>query len=183
MKRVGIIYSTVDGHTKKICEKLVDMLSQYETSVELFSIENFQESIRDYDLLVIGASIRYGKHNPLITQFIQQHRGELDQITTAFFSVNLVARKEGKNRPETNPYLQKFLKSINWAPDILDVFAGYIDYTLYSFWDRVMIKLIMKITHGPTKTDKPIEYTDWNRVQEFGERLSEVVATEELELV
>ncbi len=27
----------------------------------------------------------------------------------------------------------------------------------------------MILTHGPTKTDTAIEYTDWERVREFGE--------------
>ncbi len=30
-----------------------------------------------------------------------------------------------------------------------------------------MIKLIMKITKGPTKSNNPIEFTDWNRVDAF----------------
>ncbi len=34
-----------------------------------------------------------------------------------------------------------------------------------------MIKLIMKMTKGPTKTDQPIEYTNWNRVAEFAKTI------------
>ena len=68
--------------------------------------------------------------------------------------MNLVARKDDKNTPDTNPYLKKFLETIGWTPDTLDVFAGILDYSKYSFFDRLMIRLIMKLTNGPTRTKK-----------------------------
>ncbi len=30
----------------------------------------------------------------------------------------------------------------------------------------------MKLTDGPTKSEKPIEFTDWKRVEAFGLRIS-----------
>ena len=166
-KKIGIIYSTVDGQTKNICNYIVDLLKQKHVTAHLYSIDEFNANISDFSILIIGASIRYGKHNEKIFKFISDHRDSLDKIKTAFFSVNLVARKSDKNLPDTNPYLIKFIEQIKWKPDVLDVFAGKLDYKAYPFFDRIMIKLIMKITKGPTKTDRPIEYTDWNRVAEF----------------
>jgi menaquinone-dependent protoporphyrinogen oxidase len=172
-KNVGIIYSTVDGQTLKICNYIIDCLLQKQLSPKLYSIDDFTGNILDFDILIIGASIRYGKHNEKISTFILDNRNSLDQIKTAFFSVNLVARKPDKNLPDTNPYLIKFIELIKWKPTILDVFAGKLDYKSYPFFDRMMIKLIMKMTKGPTKTDQPIEYTDWNRVKDFCLKISE----------
>ena len=166
-KKIGIIYSTVDGQTKKICGFIVDLLKKQQITATLYSIDEFNANINDFSILIIGASIRYGKHNEKIIKFISDHRDNLDKIKTAFFSVNLVARKDDKNLPDTNPYLIKFIEKIKWRPDVLDVFAGKLDYKAYPFFDRIMIKLIMKMTKGPTKTDEPIEYTNWNRVAEF----------------
>jgi menaquinone-dependent protoporphyrinogen oxidase len=170
-KKIGIIYSTVDGQTKKICDYIVDLLNQKKIKAKLYSIDEFNANINDFSILIIGASIRYGRHNEKITKFISNHRDSLDKIKTAFFSVNLVARKPDKNLPDTNPYLIKFIEQIKWKPDVLDVFAGKLDYKAYPFFDRIMIKLIMKMTKGPTKTDQPIEYTDWNRVAEFSSKV------------
>jgi menaquinone-dependent protoporphyrinogen oxidase len=171
MEKIGIIYSSVDGQTKKICESLADHFGQRNTKASLFSIANLPEKISEFNTLVLGASIRYGKHNELVTAFINEHQEELKKINTAFFSVNLVARKPGKNRAEANPYVIKFMDSINWKPDIVDVFAGCLDYSKYGFFDRLMIKAIMMFTKGPTSTKEPIEYTDWDRVRRFGERV------------
>ena len=54
---------------------------------------------------------------------------------------------------------------------ILDEFAGKIDYPKYKFLDKYAIKFIMWITKGPTDTSKVYEFTDWNRVKSFAEKL------------
>lgn len=165
--KTGIIYSTVDGQTLKICNKLKEILQQNNQQVDLISIDDFNEDITKYDKLVIGASIRYGVHKPKIIEFIKTNKTALDSIKTAFFSVNLVARKPEKSDPETNPYVVKFFQTINWKPTVVKVFAGKLDYKKYSFFDRKMIQLIMWMTKGPTNTDAEIEYTNWEKVNEF----------------
>ena len=168
MKKILLTYSTVDGHTKTICEKI---LSYSKTSqVDVLPIDS-SINIRDYDTVVIGASIRYGKYREEIFEFIKENEELLNSKDNAFFSVNVVARKENKNKPETNPYLIKFLNKISWQPKILDVFAGKIDYPKYKFLDKYAIKFIMWITKGPTDTSKVYEFTDWNRVKSFAEKL------------
>jgi len=168
MKKILLTYSTVDGHTKTICEKI---LSYSKTSqVDILPIDR-SINIKDYDTVVIGASIRYGKYREEIFEFIKENEELLNSKDNAFFSVNVVARKENKNKPETNPYLIKFLNKISWQPKILDVFAGKIDYPKYKFLDKYAIKFIMWITKGPTDTSKVYEFTDWNRVKSFAEKL------------
>ncbi|WP_051205303.1 menaquinone-dependent protoporphyrinogen IX dehydrogenase [Salinimicrobium xinjiangense] len=171
MKNIIILYSTVDGQTKKISESLAAQVKQGGFRVSVFPLADFKQNVSNFDTLVLGASIRYGKHNELVTAFINEHQEELEKIRAAFFSVNLVARKSDKNQPDTNPYVIKFLDTISWKPDLVDVFAGCLDYSKYGFFDRIMIKAIMKFTHGPTSTKEPIEYTDWERVRIFGEKV------------
>ncbi|NEW80727.1 MAG: menaquinone-dependent protoporphyrinogen IX dehydrogenase, partial [Gelidibacter sp.] len=162
-----------DGQTLKICNKLKEVLQQNNQEVDLISIDDFKDDITKYNKLVIGASIRYGVHNPKIIEFINTNKTALDSIKTAFFSVNLVARKPEKSSPETNPYVVKFFKTIDWKPTIVEVFAGKLDYKKYSFFDRKMIQLIMWMTKGPTNTNAEIEYTNWEKVNDFGLKLTE----------
>ena len=165
--KIGILFSTVDGQTLKICNELKEILVEKGNAVELFSIEDFDKKVTDYDKFIIGASIRYGKHNPKIIEFINENKLAIEKTENAFFSVNLVARKPEKASPETNPYFIKFLKEINWIPKTSAVFAGKLDYQKYPFNDRLMIQLIMWMTKGPTNSKTKIEYTDWDKVKEF----------------
>lgn len=169
--KTGIIYSSVDGQTLKICNRLRDEFQQNNQNVELFSINDFNGDISNYDKLIIGASIRYGVHNEGIIDFINTNKIQLDSIKTAFFSVNLVARKPEKSTPSTNPYVIKFFKTIDWTPTIVEVFAGKLDYKKYPFFDRVMIQFIMWMTKGPTDSNTDIEYTNWDKVADFGMQL------------
>ena len=165
--KIGILYATVDGQTLKICNKIKEELQNNNNGVELYSIDDFNEKISSFNTLVIASSIRYGVHHKKIIEFINTNKTELDTIKTAFFSVNLVARKPEKNTPDTNPYVIKFFKTITWKPTIVEVFAGKLDYKKYPFFDRKMIQFIMWMTKGPTNTNADIEYTNWNSVTKF----------------
>ncbi|GAB5564587.1 MAG: menaquinone-dependent protoporphyrinogen IX dehydrogenase [Winogradskyella sp.] len=174
---IGIIYASVDGHTKKICEALQQTLSKENLSSELHHIDHLDFNISEYNTIIIGASVRYGKHNKNIINFIQNNAKQLNAINTALFSVNLVARKKEKSSLTTNPYMIKLLESINWKADFMEVFAGKLDYTSYGFFDKLMIKLIMKFTNGPTTTDEPIVYTNWEKVHTFGMKIADHIKT------
>ena len=175
MSSILIIYSTTDGHTLKICSRLQHILESGDNQVTLTPVgEASALDLNPFDKIVIGASIRYGKHSPAIYTFIKENNRLLESKPNAFFSVNVVARKPDKNQPDTNPYLKKFLKQIAWKPKTLAVFAGKIDYQQYSVLDRTMIRLIMWMTRGPTDPDTNIEFTDWRQVEAFGRVINEM---------
>lgn len=163
-----LLYSTTDGYTVRICERLKFVMTELGQHVHLMNIGQAMElDLQVFERIVIGASIRYGKHQPQVFEFIAKHQALLEAKPSAFFSVNIVARKPNKNTPMTNPYLQKFLRQIAWKPRLLGVFAGRLDYPSYGFFDRLMIRFIMLITDGPTDPGTVIEFTDWNQVEVF----------------
>ena len=167
MAKILIIYSTTDGHTRSICERLQKAVAEHHDVTLAAMAEEPGIDLAPFDKVVIGASIRYGKHQQEVFDFIERNQSVLESRPSALFSVNVVARKPEKNTPETNPYLQKFLKKIAWQPRDLAVFAGRIDYPRYGFVDRTMIRFIMWMTKGPTDPTLTVEFTDWNKVDEF----------------
>lgn len=172
MSEILIIYSTTDGHTLEICQHLQRLIEQQGHQVTLAPVDGAADmQLESFDKIVIGASIRYGKHHKRVYDFIKSNEQILDSKPNAFFSVNVVARKPEKNQPETNPYLQKFLRQISWQPKQLAVFAGKIDYPRYRFRDRQMIRLIMWMTKGPTDPETVVEFTDWKQVEAFAQLL------------
>ena len=167
MDKILILFSTTDGHTVSICNRIGEILSAT-GSVIISSLEDISQiELENADKVLVGASIRYGKHNKNLFSFSRKYKSILDSKENAFFSVNAVARKPEKNDPGTNPYLIKFLKQSAWQPKKLGVFAGKIDYPRYKFIDKYMIRLIMWITDGPTDIRKSFEFTDWSKVDDF----------------
>jgi len=169
MARILIAYSTTDGHTLRICERLRASLEAQAHQVTLVPVaEAADGELEKYDTIVVGASIRYGRHRPAVIEFIGRNAAVLNRKASAFFSVNVVARKPAKNQPDTNPYVRKLLRRIAWRPREVAVFAGKIDYPRYSVLDRLIIRFIMWITGGPTDPKATVEFTDWRKVEEFG---------------
>ena len=174
MKKNLIIYSTTDGQTLLICKKIKEILTE-NAEVSLVALPKCgANDLENYDQIILGASIRYGKHKPSVHKFVELNRKILQEKKTAFFTVNVVARKPNKNSPETNPYLKKFLDATVWEPDILGVFAGKIDYPKYGFFDRHVIRFIMYMTKGPTDINGTYEFTDWEKVEEFANKINQL---------
>ena len=166
-----IIYSSTDGQTKKICEKISDQLKN-KISFDLVSVNKaFDLNFENYEKIVIGASIRYGKYDSKIFKLINKNLGLLENKQSSFFSVNVVARKQEKNTPETNPYIKKFYLSSKWKPKKIEVFAGKVDYPNYNFINKIIIKFIMYVTKGPTDTSQSYEFTDWDKVRRFANEI------------
>jgi menaquinone-dependent protoporphyrinogen oxidase len=169
MPQIGFLYSTVDGHTIEICERLAQVVEEDGFTATLLELKpDSQIDLRPFDQVVIGASIRYGKHRPEVVQFIEDNIKVLESKHGAFFSVNAVARKPEKQQPDTNPYVRKFFKKISWQPAAIGIFGGKINYSMYRFWDRTMIRFIMWMTKGPTALDSNVDFTNWDEVDAFG---------------
>ncbi len=159
-----ILYSTVDGHTKNICEYINKKLKN-KRNISIYSMEDsIKLNLNQFDEIVIGASVRYGYHRKNVYEFIIKNKLTLENKKTVFFSLNLTARKPEKNTADTNPYVYKFLKKMNWEPTIKDVFAGKLDYPNLDTLNKLAILFIMIITNGPKDTSKKYELTDWKRV-------------------
>lgn len=169
MSKTLILYSTVDGHTHTICERINQSLSTPATLVKLD--EHTHIDLTVFDTIVIGASIRYGKHRPAVSDFIEQNKALLNDKKTVFFSVSVVARKETRNTPEKNKYIQKFFTQTQWQPTLAWVLAGKINYSLYSWFDTLMIRFIMWMGKGPTDLNADVTFTDWDSVERLAQEI------------
>ncbi len=177
MANILLAYSSVYGYTRKICETMQTALRDQGLQADVAPLTGGGADPARYDVIVIGASIRNGKHNPAVLDFIRANEALLNSKPSGFFSVNLVARKPGKNTPETNPYLKKFLAAIPWKPRLVGVFAGNLDYQRYGTMDRNIIRLIMWITDGPTDPRARVEFTDWDEVRRYAANIAALTAS------
>lgn len=172
MKKILIVFSSVDGHTFKISNKIKDIFIREGHGVDIISIDKYSKISTEYDFILIGASIRYGNYRKSFYEFIKKNFEVLSNVKTGFFSVSATARKIGKDKPEKDKYFQKMKIKSGFQPDFIAIFAGSIKYPEYNFFDRYMIQFIMSITAGPTDLSNTFEFTDWNKVNLFGLQIS-----------
>ena len=77
MKSTLFIYSSTDGQTKTIISRIKSFLSNDIDSMLMPIAEVSGEDIAKFDRIIIGASIRYGKHKKELYEFIDLHLDEL----------------------------------------------------------------------------------------------------------
>ena len=173
MPHTLIVYASTDGQTQRIAERLQNTLRRHAVEATLAEIERARQfDPADYDCLIAGACVRYGRHDPRMARFLDNNKATIERMPNAFFSVNLIARKPEKRNLAGNKYLRKFLDELSFTPGHVEIIAGKLDYPRYRLIDRVMIQMIMKVTGGPTDGKSVIEYTDWTQVDRLAERMA-----------
>ena len=164
-----ILYSSRFGQTLKISQALKHQWQDAGAQVTLANLEQTAGTdLAQFDKIVIGASIRYGHFAKCLDAFTAAQTQQLNHIPSAFFSVSILANKAHKSTPETHTYTRKFFEQSAWQPKLVGIFAGELAYHKYHLVDRYLMKLVMKINKGETNTLAHIEYTDWQKVHQFG---------------
>ena len=181
MSTIAIYYASHDGQARKISSYLAEQLSKFHQQQVAVSVADLAsgfpsgEDLRSKDTVVVVAAIRYGRHLKLADQFLQSQADHLSGKRLVMLSVNLTARKPHKRRVENSVYLKKWLeRHSRLSPVLVRAIAGRLDYPRYSFFDRLMIRLIMSITKGPTDPTMTIEFTDWEQVRELADEIAAI---------
>jgi menaquinone-dependent protoporphyrinogen oxidase len=167
-----LLFSTNYGLSKTICERIAARIEADGGQARVEPLVGHSTDPAAADAIVIGASIRHGKHHPAVLEFIRAQRPLLEGKPSALFSVNLVARKPLKDTPATNPYLQRLLAQSPWKPKLAGVFAGELDYSRYGPLDRHMMRFVMWINKGPTDFSTKVQFTNWDEVDRFAGQVS-----------
>jgi menaquinone-dependent protoporphyrinogen oxidase len=172
MARTLLLYSTAYGLSRRICERIAERLGEQGKPATVAALTDPQLDPAAFDAIVIGASIKHGKHQPTVLPFIRQHQALLAAKPSALFSVSLIARKPKRNTPQTNPYLKALIAQSPWQPALLAVFAGELDYSRYGPFDKQMMRLVMWVNKGPTDPSTKITFTDWDTVDRFAAQVA-----------
>ncbi|MGO1238847.1 MAG: flavodoxin domain-containing protein, partial [Hafnia alvei] len=93
MKKTLVLYSSRDGQTKAIASYIASTLSETTMcDVQDLAI-SMDIDLANYQAVVIGASVRYGHFQRALYQFTKTNAAQLNAMPSAFFAVNLTARK------------------------------------------------------------------------------------------
>ena len=81
MEDTLIIFSSVDGQTEKIAN-FIKSSSKRQEGIKIVSIKNIRfENLNEYKNIILGASIRYGKHCKKVYSFVSENKSLLDKYS------------------------------------------------------------------------------------------------------
>jgi menaquinone-dependent protoporphyrinogen oxidase len=170
-----IVYTSHKGQTRKIAARLGDMLEAAGHDVRVVDVLELPArfDVAAWDLVVVGSSVKFGRHSGAIEEFVRAHRDILASRRTAFFSVSGAAiSKTPETEKEFADQIEAFCRDTGCRPDRVASFAGAVPYTRYDPITRYVIKRIQKKAGRSTDTSRDHEYTDWAAVEEFGRELA-----------
>ena len=152
---VLVAYYSHAGHTARIARTIMETIVAEGHGCDMVDMmEGVREGVdwAKYDIVIVGSPIVYGVYNKIVWEFCSMYKNEIESRPNSFFNVTVVARSPEKATPEGNRYLQKFVKRSAWKPRDLKCFAGKVDYPNWNFFERMMIRIIMKIRASQSTT-------------------------------
>jgi menaquinone-dependent protoporphyrinogen oxidase len=166
-RRVLLLHSSYDGRTERIAERIAEALRARGHLANVRPAAAVGGEIPECDAIVIGAAIRYGHHSRDLERLVRAQKKTIESRPSAFFSVCLSAGGPNARPATARRYVDDFIRTTGWEPQVVASFAGALLYSRYGFYIRFMMRLIMRMTGGETDTSRDYEYTDWDAVDRF----------------
>lgn len=176
-----ILFATRDGQSRRIAERIALRLTAIGVDPRLMDLGNARPTPNDLksgEPIIVLAAVRYGKHLPEAEQFLADYKRLASPPPLVLLSVNLTARKPGKDTAEGNVYLRKLIHRHGLKPALAQAIPGRLDYARYTWLDRQLIRFIMVLTGGPTDPTACVEYTVWDKVDALADRIAELPAVQ-----
>ena len=152
MSSVLIAFATTHGHTRKVAERIAEVLEREGLTADLREVKAAVElDLRGYDGVIAGGSIHGGHHQHELVEWTKHHARALNGLPGAFFSVCLTAADDTEeSRGATAEYIDDFLDDTGWIPGETISFAGALQYREYDFMTRLLMRMLMRRGDHPT---------------------------------
>lgn len=169
MTKILIAYDTTEGQTRKIAQRMADVISQSGHDAQVIDIRRPPSgfSFDGFEGVLVGASVHLGKHSRQLSEFVSRQKARLEAVPSGFFSVSLSAAGSDKERADASRFVDEFLEHAAWTPTIKATFAGGLLYREYGFLKRWVMKKIARDAGKDMDTSRNHEYTDWDAVDRF----------------
>lgn len=165
---VLVLYSSTEGQTKKIAERVAAQVVAAGQSATTYDMGSEQKppSVAAYDAVIVAASVHQGFHQESATNFVAAQRDNLKTRQSAFISVSLsAAMADGKD--EAQSYVDRFSEATGWKPNACLLAAGAVRLSSYDYFERQVMKYIIAQKGIAHDLDVDYECTDWPQLAAF----------------
>lgn len=161
--KLFIGYATSEGQTRKIARHFADRAMEAGHSVELLALSDAESmDLSRFDGVVLAASIHAGHYQRSMTDFAEDHLGQLRNKPTLLLSVSLAAAgHDSEEWKGLSRILEDFAGALEWMPDRIEQVAGAYRPSQYDIFRRFIMRRIIALKTPDANLDEDVEYTDW----------------------
>ncbi|SFG24907.1 menaquinone-dependent protoporphyrinogen oxidase [Palleronia marisminoris] len=168
---IAILFSTVEGHTGKICRFVETMLGQDGHAVRVFDTDaTVPVDLNDGDAVILLAPVHERRHPDLFEATVAALAEKLAPMPTLMLSVSLSASFQD-GREEAQDYLDEFKMRTGLAPTREALVAGAVKTERYDYFAAQVVKMVVLRGKTYDAANGSHEFTDWdalrNAVTEF----------------
>ncbi len=168
MSTVLIGYGSIEGQTRKICQRVAQKVEAlgHRTVLVDTTERSEKEEWPNPDAVIIGAPIHEHHYPAAVRRYIKAHSEAMSKPPGMFLSVSLAVMSDEEDDKTALQHLaSSFLESVGWQPADIHQIAGALKYTEYNFFKRFIMKQILRAAGGPTDTHQDYEFTDWEALE------------------
>lgn len=169
-----IAYATSEGHTGKVAAAIGERLAALGHQTLEVDLAKSMPDPADFDAVVLGGSVHAGSFQDKLRCYVAAYAPRLNRMPSWFFGVSL---SEGIGlglftHQTAVQQIDGFLGEFDWKPAEAFSVGGALLYREYAWPKRMLMKQIVRKNGGQTDTSRDWEYTDWDAVKAFADRVS-----------
>ena len=168
---VLVTYSSGYGATKEVAEEVVKAIeNENEFKVDIKNIDNCTQ-INDYDVVVIGSSVRADLPLANTRDFISEHRFELTKKRVALFIVSITASiPEGVDIAKSE-LLTHLRDRYPWiSPVSIAAFGGRINFEKLNPVMQSLVRNVMK--EKGLDSNGSFDARNWDEIRSWAKKLA-----------
>ena len=164
--RILIAYASQEQHTYVIADALAVRLGRHGYAVEIGdAATGTMPPPEDYDVVILGVPMTFGHETDLIATYIKHNRRALSDVPSALFTVS----RSGTLRDhDPGGFLEKFLRSVAWKPELAAAFAGGEPFPR----EGVLLRVTAWIGYPGGPHDTAAFQTNWADVLQFADAIA-----------
>jgi len=139
-KHILVAYASKAGSTGEVAKVMGQVLAEQGAVVDVYPVDAVP-NVQDYQAVMIGSAVRQGRWLRAATQFVESQQSYLSQVPTVYFTVCMGLSEESEQKRNEALSTMDSVRSIV-KPVAAEAFAGKMDYSKLSFFDRTMVKMI-----------------------------------------
>jgi menaquinone-dependent protoporphyrinogen oxidase len=176
MAEILIVYSTQEGQTAKIANRMADRIESAGHRARLHQLSVAGPQPPDpagFDGVLVGASVHAGHHAAEVAPWLAKVCGALASRPSALFSVSLSAGLPAVGgADQARSYLRELAEQSGWRPEQAEVFGGAVRNSRYGLLKRMlMCGILSRSGAGSFDSARDYEFTDWEAVDAFVDAL------------
>lgn len=181
--RVFILYSTTEGHTRRLAQFAATRLTEllHEAPVH-DAAQSAELGVAGFDAALLLASVHRGRFRRSFTAFARENHDALSGMPSALVSVSLsAAGREPSDMAGLRACVERLERDTLWHPVATCHVAGAMPFSRYGFFMKLVMRSIARKRGHLVDTSKDYDLTDYAAFEEFIDRFaaSALAATRE----